>query len=595
MIKTTLDGKSVLILTARADWASAISTGFELLSVSEIGLSAMENRAGLSVSLRTTIKYSSTLFEADAEEFDAALKAYNNEPVLVPFWPCTVPFEKRSVQPVTSGIRIWFEPDWSKYLIGLDSAGNPAGYSANARTAPLLWCRFSKIHGGEAINGNGSQVYTIEALDVGPAAYALTARAVGFDYGPTVGGAATPRIPQSVIHWSRPSAGFEIQIKRERIGYGRGEVETYVEQVPRQTQKLAVRCMSADEIASIIQLFADRGGNVRPFWCPSHKSTDLAQSLLVRMKTPKLSLSWTSPTYAEASIEVVGLPTEAAPPAGEVVGATVGAMPSPWWGYVVQFAGNTYRYTSHESSIDAGALGVFAPAPISHGDRTSELNLAKHECSIEIGAFDGSPFERLRFDPLCPVFKVTVIEGTITAPANAKPIWSGDLTGLSFVGSKLTASISGLTALMDMQVPIALASPRCWAPLFSPKCGLARTGVAATLSSINSNGELVFNVSTTVASDRFRYGFAENSTNQVRVSIAGNTGVTGSGEITVKTLAPLGVNIADGWMLYPGCDHSYSRCTALGNSANFRGFPHFPKANPALIAVKQTTPSGGKK
>jgi hypothetical protein len=50
-----------------------------------------------------------------------------------------------------------------------------------------------------------------------------------------------------------------------------------------------------------------------------------------------------------------------------------------------------------------------------------------------------------------------------------------------------------------------------------------------------------------------------------------------------------------GWTVYPGCDHSWERCKELGNSARFRGFPRFPKANPALVAIKQDTPAGGKK
>jgi hypothetical protein len=50
-----------------------------------------------------------------------------------------------------------------------------------------------------------------------------------------------------------------------------------------------------------------------------------------------------------------------------------------------------------------------------------------------------------------------------------------------------------------------------------------------------------------------------------------------------------------GWRLLPGCDKSYERCKALGNGDNFRGFPHFPKTNPALMPITQDTPSTGKK
>jgi hypothetical protein len=50
-----------------------------------------------------------------------------------------------------------------------------------------------------------------------------------------------------------------------------------------------------------------------------------------------------------------------------------------------------------------------------------------------------------------------------------------------------------------------------------------------------------------------------------------------------------------GWTLIPGCDKSWSRCDALGNTDNFRGLPRFPKSNPAMVPVTQATPSSSKK
>ena len=65
---------------------------------------------------------------------------------------------------------------------------------------------------------------------------------------------------------------------------------------------------------------------------------------------------------------------------------------------------------------------------------------------------------------------------------------------------------------------------------------------------------------------------------------------------TWRRISPAGGSIPQtGWTLYPGCDKSWARCQALGNSANFRGFPHMPKTNPAMVAVSNTPGSGSKK
>ncbi|MBK8477442.1 MAG: phage BR0599 family protein [Opitutaceae bacterium] len=70
-------------------------------------------------------------------------------------------------------------------------------------------------------------------------------------------------------------------------------------------------------------------------------------------------------------------------------------------------------------------------------------------------------------------------------------------------------------------------------------------------------------------------------------------------QLVVRTLGALNPTPASypqlGWRLVPGCDKSYVRCKALGNGDNFRGCPHFPKSNPALIPIKQETAAGGKK
>ena len=60
---------------------------------------------------------------------------------------------------------------------------------------------------------------------------------------------------------------------------------------------------------------------------------------------------------------------------------------------------------------------------------------------------------------------------------------------------------------------------------------------------------------------------------------------------TISLVRPLlRGTVLTGMKLYPGCDHTASRCSVLGNSENFGGFPHFPDTNPF---VGTHVPQGG--
>lgn len=539
MLPVTVDSTLAWLLPFAPDWSTAPVSAFELLTAGDDGLSAREHRRALSATLRTTLQFAAQLTPAEADQFFAALAVPDNRPLLVPFWAAESSFAERTSVAMTGGLRVWFERDWSAYHIGLAAEENPAGYSATARTAPLLWARWNKRPIAEALTADGELDVSIELTDVGPAEYALAPQGGALVYGAPVGGVATPKLPNEYVNWVKPGASSEIVVSTERLGYGRGEVEEYVAQQARQTQKLAVRCLRCDEIARLVRLFLDRRGDVGTWWCPSFRSAEADDALLVRFKAAKLQLTWATPTQADAQLEVIAVPTEEMLPADETRGSTIGDLGTRIWLYRVTDGDLTWRYTSFESTIDAGALGTYEHREIGHGDITSEINLQRHDVDLTVGWFAGSPFERARLDRLAPPLTVQIYEGTLAAPAAAELIFTGKAAGYRFEGGKCTCKIAGPTALFDVRGPVAVTSPRCWTPMYSPLCGLSREamGVPATLIGIDSDGTLRFEISggASMPADHYRYGYAE------RISPGGERRryrITGSGEYASAVVIP---------------------------------------------------------
>jgi hypothetical protein len=601
MIATTIASTAVWLVPFPPD-GGIISASFALPVVRNAGKSNREHRMATAASLRASFSFATMLSASEAQTLRDFLRDMDNKPVVVPFWPAEALASSYAAASLSGTLRVWFEPDWSSWAITTTpGAASPLPVTETLRTCPLCWGRLNKAPVYGAANGLGDGSVSFDFMETGPAGYALTPRSVSLQAGAAIGGGATPPVFPIPVDWSStPKQSTEIIVDRERIGFGRSEVEEYIPQAARRTQSFHVTALGSDEVAALLTLFATRGGQLSPWWCPAAHSEDSEQRLLVRFASDKLMLRWERAAFggneiASGEVSVVELPTERSLPGDEGAGTTLGALAAKWWGYVVTAGGSTYRYTSYEAAIDAGGLGVFNRAPIEHGDITKELNLARNECSLTVGSFAGSPFEILRVQPNGYEITVQIVEGTLASPASATPIFTGRLSSPSFSGSVMKAKIAGMASLFDMQVPVQVASKRCWAPLYSTPCGVARVGTPAQLESIGVNGILSFSVSGSFGADYFRYGYAEKSGASARLSITSSS-AGGPGTIAVNTngVFPTPPSFPDaGWVLYPGCDHSFERCKILGGK--FRGFPRFPKANPALVPVKQSTPSTGKK
>ncbi len=668
MKPVTIGGVDCYLIAGSEVWGGGISAEFATKSAGDAGLSNREGRRAFAAETIAALSFRIFLEGVEAAEFRAGLRAYANEPILVPFWPADCLLSALASCRWLGGLRLFYEADWSFWEVRAGATA-PSLFvpTGSCRVVPLAWCRFDKLPAPVAADGDEAMEVDIAAIENGAAAYAIKPTGVTVGSGPAIG-ALTPKLLSILPDWDAGVTGgaIELRVAREQIGYGRAESESYVEQLARGRQKFTLP-PTDDEIAQLVSLFRECGA-VGTFWVPgAFAETRLAEPvtsgaivtvedgdaladlayvalvgdtiaarqlvsrdgaavtlssppgpfpagtavrtlMLARFASTKLKVTWATPVLAAASVEFVEMPTETSLPAGETVGATIGALPALWWGYVVTDGVNTWRFTNYESAIAAGGtLGTFEPRPIDHGDITLELNLERHDVDLTIGKWDGSPFERARTDRLAPPLNVQIYKGNISAPSAAAVIFTGKVDSYQFEGEKCTCKLAGPTAIFDTKGPLCVTSQRCWVPLFSPLCTVSEAAkqAAAELTEIDGGtGALSFRLPggdpwPATAADHYRFGYAERTAadgSPRRFRVSGSEVADGTGDLVLHVQGSVAAAASypePDWRLVPGCDKSWARCKVLGGK--FRGFPRMPKSNPALIPVKQQTPSGSKK
>lgn len=867
MFQVTVDSTACLLLNEAPDLEKApYILRKKRKWVSEVGRTALEERRAFVESDVASVAY--TIFAEGAEggALRRALRDYDMRPVLVPFWPGEGLLSEISASRWSSGLRIFFEPDWSAFEIRTDGAAAPTSFSPSddCSFAPLLWCAFETLPKPRAVSGALMEV-ALELVETGLAAYALDPSAGSIFFGPSVGPMQRLILPSCVEWSSLPKVGgVDYLYERTALGYVRQPVDKYAPQTARRRLDVHL-AYDADDLARLLRLWMHSDGPVNSWWCEgayaetvlvadtsaasieievedagvfsgedyicfvgmdgrltgrrivsiagniltldsapgvfSAATTRLTPLLMVRFVKETLRIDWKRGwAIAEIDAELIELPTETEPglPDGESLGGTLGPQVKHRYAYLVTDGGREpWRYTSGDRPLDLGALGVFEPRPIEHGEITQELNLEQHDCELTVGWWEGNPFFEAQVDDAAPPLTVTIYEHTDDGVSAPVAIFTGQAS-LSYADDICQATLRGPEAILDTKIPVQVSSPRCWAPLYGAKCGLSRAslgvpvelvqcvdgvcrfiasradGIAAAPSPsyslaggyaerVRADGcvqryalasagapavspswasrgpwRVGYRSSGAVASTAFtafgrlsfhglgsvsstidvpglhtysslgtpinvivvknctgaaflevgvgevychpheslvtviRYVAAADELAPVvvrarRGDLSGFSGVgiylvkngvvlesvAMSSPVPVEILrevdlaagdvldvclstagsswwdttvmdfsvgahdfasewvdvypylpvqlsapvpsAPDGSIPQTGWTLYPGCDKSWARCQALGNSANFRGFPHMPKTNPAMVAVSNTTGSGSKK
>ena len=181
---------------------------------------------------------------------------------------------------------------------------------------------------------------------------------------------------------------------------------------------------------------------------------------------------------------------------------------------------------------------------------------------IANGGLDGAEFklERLFFtDPLTPVGSLWVFSGRVSECEATRH--EGKIT----VKSDLE--------LLNIQMPRNLYQASCIHSLYDSGCGIPKTGVSGTITSVSGT---TYGVSVAAADAFYNEGmieFTSGANNGVKRTIKAHA----SNKVTVTLNLQNAVNVGDTIKLYAGCDRTQATCqNKFNNLSNFRGFPFVP-------------------
>ena len=601
MISTTYNSQAVYLCHDQPNWETAVQADFAVPMKLLASKTNREEREAWAAELRASLKYSAFLAAADSIALRSCLSTWDNRPILCPFWPSVTLQTGGNPASVQGALKVWFEPEFTTWEIGTGSG--PVGFTPSAAcfVAPLLWGRFDKFPSLTTLDGADDTVVDFSFVENGSAAFALTPNPLAL----TTSTVNTLVVPTLTIPfaWGGNKAVGDVRIKRSQVGFGRADADDYLAQVPRSIQTMLFDLLTTDETRTLLTLFKDRLGSVKPW--QAYAVNNGTTLYLGRFTTDTLRLVWSSWAYGgervSCTVEFITLPNETIALTGETPGANMGGTPSRWFGYVVTDGASTWRYTSNESDITGPGGNVFTAKSISHGNISEEVNLEVNDCTLTVQNWAGSPFTRLRNQPMAPALTVSIYEGILANPSAAQLLYTGTAQSPKTDGPLWVINLIGPGAVLEMQGPRWQNQLTCNAVFGDSRCQKDLAAVSVTHSLLSLSGGVgIFSTGSanTFPDKRFANGEAKRTIGGVvqRYMIVDSYG-SGSNLACVLagTVSPVPTGVEAGWVLVPGCDGSKAACQGFGNYLNYRAAPFVPRDDPSMVVAEAAAGNTGKK
>ena len=656
MISTTFDGQSVLLLNDAPDWGSPVGITFDLVSQFEEGLTGREARRPHAATLRAKVKFRLTIQGTDAFGLKYALRSYQTQPIIVPFWPLAETWANRANIAAT-GLKVAYKADWSTWE--LYTTVEPGWVLADDLVAPAFWGR---LEDRELIWINATVAqFDVNFIETGSTAYALNLR-----------------LWPTALDWRDVPESFSVRIIREQLGFGRAPFETIYPQTNVREAQFRTITQSSAECWKLLRFFSDHGAG-KAFWTPTWHSagimaadlgagstaltvqsavgilagdylafvqgtgiqatartstivgttvnltsapgaftasdTVVAALVLARFDKPRLGLEFIMGSVAQGAVSVVELPPEYSPAGDETLGTTIGLLTTR--GYIYELAQTigvtttTTRLTSYEADLTASG-NTYTARTMDHGMVKQSLFLDRDEIEIRSEVIAGDPLVKLATVKSEAPVRLTIksVDVSGSSGSNDTVLFTGDIIGLSVKGSKLTAKAVSAGTVFDRIYPRFRMQVGCNHALFSTGCGLSSAAwqFTATLSNPGTVGypftfdltSLARTIGTvpTITAGWFAGGWVEfqSGASLSRRAIIDNTApVSGALTITLaRDPSPFPPPFSS-VKLFPGCDGAKGTCIdKFANYLNFGGHPLMPATNPSLVKVSQNV-GGGKK
>lgn len=460
MSPITFNGEDLLVLDLEPVWSSGIRAEFSALVATEIGLTNRETRRSLGSTIRVTLSYTMLASGADAMRVTRALRDLQTTRVAVPFWPGACLWSQRSARPFTSGLSFVRGVDAGSFEVFSDA--EPTWPAAHDEVMPLL-VGYLRPKEPEWLTPT-TALLAIEFTEASAANRSLVANGGDLLPGPrpSTGWASVPVVFPAVQHFDRPASGARVEIEREEIGFGREPVETLYPQLNHRQGEVSC-VMTPGELPAFLRFFAEHAGG-RAFWIAGPNvvaelaaeafdvdtelsvatghpvktgdflaiqgenraafvqatdaqasalvldapagsfvpgKTSIHELLLARLERPRLILEWRSPQLGVARVGLRELPAEYSPAADEVLGETLGVVPTKAFLYEIEMATDTgtevFRHTSFDQDLELNLIS-YPSGPIEHRSLTRGIALDRDELELRFAPRPGDlthPFVRL--------------------------------------------------------------------------------------------------------------------------------------------------------------------------------------------------------
>jgi hypothetical protein len=609
MIATTISGVNCWLLPYEPNDGAEIKVDIAVPVDEHRGLTGRSTRRPTAILPRYELSWSSFLEQTDYATLRAASLASQDEPILVPLWPhLFVPGAESPT--MTGGLMIAFKWDWSAWAI------NPGSYAGYDAVAPLLYGRFKQPPRLASQSGT-LVVAQFDFEEDGPAAYAVTpvTGILAADTLGTSGGNQFPNFP-FLPDWSDtpPQPGIGVyDVERTATGPGRMKATVFYPQTPEQVITADFTGLSKIESAQFIAWWIRRGGASGAHFV-SLESFGITSggTILARHTNETLSISYAG-IQAQAEFSWREVAAEYAPPSGETLGTTLGALPAPAWFFQLDLDYNGAIKSWYLTDWESGAVAngqTWAYNACDFDKLTQSIDLEDDSCSVNFRYFAGGPWDNWLPGNLAARGFVTIFraEANLNGSfSNFRQVWKGELSTPEIDGPMVKQTALGANALFARNCPRQVMSTSCGTMLYRPRCGLALsdwtfnaviTAVAGNIVTVGTitranGGALPGGFG---ATDWFALGFMGWPVDglPMREGILSSTEISaGVIILTLDRACTLGVGAAV--TVVPGCDRiKSSGCAKFSNGDNYRGFAQMPAISPNFVIPQQNANSAKK-
>lgn len=266
MLPLTYNAQTVFVVNDPWDGNNPFECEFSLVRDTQTGLTKHEARRPFSATLRVKANFEATVRGEALTQLLSSLRALNQQPVVIPFWPAMGTWAHRAALSCDGGLKIVWKSDWSQFAIYTATDGEPGWPGDDDNVAPALWGYLNPMQ-PELLEADKA-IWEIDFVESSPAIYALLPPASDANDGPEPDGyVSAPKLLPFLPDFSDVKEVTNVDVIRDDAGFTREKNPTYYPQPPQKKQAANYVFFNGDwaQFLSFFQSYTAPGAS---FWAP---------------------------------------------------------------------------------------------------------------------------------------------------------------------------------------------------------------------------------------------------------------------------------------------------------------------------------------